>query len=189
MAAAAVLAAAAEEGVVPVRGKTIGIMLIVFAVALVAVMTIFLLAGTLTQGKAVTPAAFMLCDGPTILLALIIAAAGIYMIMSGKKEQAEQIEVEKEKLILNMIDTRGKIKISEVAIEMNITANQVSYYIYNLVGKKLFTGFVDWKGGILQSIEATKIPQHNCPNCGGQVELAGKGVVKCPYCGSEIFLK
>ena len=163
--------------------------MIVFAVVLVVVMTGFLLAGTLTQGKAVTPAAFMLCDGPTILLALVIAGAGIYMLLSGKKEQAEQIEVEKEKLILNMIDTRGKIKISEVAIEMNITANQVSFYIYDLVGKKLFTGYVDWKGGTLQSIEASKIPEHNCPNCGGQVELAGKGVVKCPYCGSEIFLK
>lgn len=170
-------------------GRTIGIIMIVFAVVLVVVMTGFLLAGTLTQGKAVTPAAFMLCDGPTILLALVIAGAGIYMLLSGKKEQAEQIEVEKEKLILNMIDTRGKIKISEVAIEMNITANQVSFYIYDLVGKKLFTGYVDWKGGTLQSIEASKIPEHNCPNCGGQVELAGKGVVKCPYCGSEIFLK
>ncbi len=27
-----------------------------------------------------------------------------------------------------------------------------------------------------------------CPNCGGQLELGGKGIIKCPYCGAEIFL-
>jgi hypothetical protein len=169
-----------------VAGKTIGILVIVLGVALGTIPALVLLPNLL-NGK-LSGGGFMVCEGPALLLALVVGAVGIYLMLSGKKEQAEQIEVEKEKLILNMIDTRGKIKIAEVAIEMNITADQVSYYIYDLVGKKLFTGFVDWKGGILQSIEATKIPQHNCPNCGGQVELVGKGVVKCPYCGSEIFL-
>ena len=27
-----------------------------------------------------------------------------------------------------------------------------------------------------------------CPNCGGKLELAGKGIVTCPYCGVQIFL-
>jgi DNA-directed RNA polymerase subunit RPC12/RpoP len=27
-----------------------------------------------------------------------------------------------------------------------------------------------------------------CPNCGGELTLAGKGVIKCPFCGSEVFL-
>jgi hypothetical protein len=170
-----------------VAGKTIGILVIVLGVALGVIPALVLLPNLL-NGK-LSGGGFMVCEGPALLLALVVGAVGVYLMLSGKKEQAEQIEVEREKLIMNMIDTRGKIKIAEVAIEMNITADQVSYYIYDLVGKKLFTGYVDWKGGILQSIEAAKIPLHNCPNCGGQVELAGKGVVKCPYCGSEIFLK
>ncbi len=28
----------------------------------------------------------------------------------------------------------------------------------------------------------------NCPNCGGEVALGGKGLIVCPYCGAEIFL-
>lgn len=168
-------------------GKTIGILLIVFGVAL-GIVPLLMLMPNLLSGK-LTAGGFMICEGPAILIGLIVGAVGVYMMVSGKKEQAEQIEVEKEKLILNMIDTRGKVRISEVAIEMNVPADRVSAYIYDLVGKKLFTGYVDWKGGVLQSIEAASIPLHNCPNCGGQVELAGKGVVKCPYCGSEIFLK
>jgi uncharacterized protein (DUF983 family) len=27
-----------------------------------------------------------------------------------------------------------------------------------------------------------------CPNCGAQLELAGKGLIVCPYCGTEVFL-
>jgi DNA-directed RNA polymerase subunit RPC12/RpoP len=26
-----------------------------------------------------------------------------------------------------------------------------------------------------------------CPKCAGKLEVAGKGLVKCPYCGSEVF--
>lgn len=164
----------------------IGILVIVFGVAL-AIVPVLMLLPNLLNGK-LTTSGFMVCEGPAVLLALIIGAVGVYLMLSGKKEQAEQIEVEKEKLILNMIDTRGKVKLGEIAIEMNITADQVSYYIYDLVGKKLFTGYVDWKGGVLQSQQAKDMPQHNCPNCGGQLELAGQGVIKCPFCGSEIFL-
>jgi tRNA(Ile2) C34 agmatinyltransferase TiaS len=27
-----------------------------------------------------------------------------------------------------------------------------------------------------------------CKHCGGEVTLAGKGVIKCPFCGTEYFL-
>jgi DNA-directed RNA polymerase subunit RPC12/RpoP len=30
--------------------------------------------------------------------------------------------------------------------------------------------------------------RQTCPNCGGELELAGKGLITCPYCGAEIFL-
>ena len=29
---------------------------------------------------------------------------------------------------------------------------------------------------------------HKCPNCAGELELAGKGVIQCPFCGAEVFL-
>lgn len=28
----------------------------------------------------------------------------------------------------------------------------------------------------------------SCPNCGGVLEPAGKGLVRCRYCGTEIYL-
>lgn len=172
---------------VPVGGKMIGILVIIVGVAL-GIIPAIMQAPNLMNGK-LTAGGFMICEGPALLVALIVIAAGVYMMLTGKQEQAEMVEVEKEKLILNIVETRGKVKISDIAIEMNIPANQVGPYIYDLVGKKLFTGYVDWNGGILQSQQAQDMPTDKCPNCGGAVELAGKGVVKCPYCGSEIFLK
>ena len=66
--------------------------------------------------------------------------------------------------------------------------DKVKEYVYDLVEKKLFTGYIDWNDGELISIDAAKIETNKCPRCGGELELAGKGVVECPYCGTEIFL-
>ena len=31
--------------------------------------------------------------------------------------------------------------------------------------------------------------RNTCEVCGGQLELAGPGVIRCPYCGTEYFLE
>jgi ribosomal protein L37AE/L43A len=64
----------------------------------------------------------------------------------------------------------------------------VQSYLYDLVGKGLFTGYVDWKRSILYAREAAQMQQSTCPNCGGRREIVGKGVVRCAYCGAELFL-
>jgi len=28
----------------------------------------------------------------------------------------------------------------------------------------------------------------NCQHCNGSLELAGKGIVRCPFCGTEYYL-
>jgi hypothetical protein len=123
-----------------------------------------------------------------IVLTLPCLVGGGLLLRRGQAQERELLEVEREKRLLTAVLTRGQVPISDLAIEVNLTRQQVQAYLYDLVGKGLFTGYVDWKRGILYAREAAQMPQDTCPNCGGRREIVGKGVVRCLYCGAELFL-
>jgi tRNA(Ile2) C34 agmatinyltransferase TiaS len=53
----------------------------------------------------------------------------------------------------------------------------------------VFSGYVNWDEGTLYSEQASELRNMTqCKNCGGNLTLAGKGVIKCPFCGTEYFL-
>jgi DNA-directed RNA polymerase subunit RPC12/RpoP len=110
------------------------------------------------------------------------------LIVQGRSEEAAIAEVQKEKRLLNMVATQGEVSIGEAALELDVSRDQIKAWVYDLVGKGLFSGYINWDDGLLISRRAAELRGNKCPNCGGQVELSGKGVVSCPYCGSEIFL-
>jgi predicted RNA-binding Zn-ribbon protein involved in translation (DUF1610 family) len=70
---------------------------------------------------------------------------------------------------------------------LGVPRETVRDMIYDAVGRGLFSGYINWKEGVLYAAEAAQ-GQQSCPNCGGTIELAGKGVFQCPYCGTELFL-
>ena len=73
---------------------------------------------------------------------------------------------------------RGQASISDLVLELGTTTDQVKAWIYDLVGKGLFSGYINWKDGILYSKQAGAIREtKKCPNCGGQMEFGGKGVI------------
>ena len=87
-----------------------------------------------------------------------------------------------------MVKTRGQVDITELVFELRSTSDQVQDDVYKLVGMGLFTGYVNWDDGVLYSREASKLTGNKCPNCGGEQEFAGKGVITCKYCGTDVFL-
>ena len=125
----------------------------------------------------------------SLLIVLPLVGGGIYFVIKGQAESKDLAKVEEQRRLLDIVSTRGQVSIADLVLDMKSSKDQVQRDLNQLVGRGLFSGYVDWSKGMLYSVEASKLQgRSTCPNCGGAVELAGKGLIKCPYCGAEIFL-
>lgn len=167
-------------------GKITGLIMIGIAAA-VEVLALLWLAVNGAGGQ-LQAGGLILGIGCAQVLALPLAGIGLFLLMKGRQESAEFAGMEKQRTMLNMVQTQGRVKISDMALQMKMTRDEVQQNIYDLVGKGLFTGYVNWNDGVLVSKTAGEMQTTKCPNCGGEREVVGKGVVKCPYCGSELFI-
>lgn len=168
-------------------GKTVGAaLMLISAVLLVAFggwATVALTTNETSSGG--------LAIGIVLALAVLgpIFGIGAYLFRKGTVEQAEFATVKQEKKILTMVLTQGKVTIVELVTELEAPREHVEDMIRSLVGKQLFSGAINWEKGILYSVESQSLTaDRKCPNCGGELTFAGKGLVACPYCGSEVFL-
>ncbi len=169
-------------------GRVIGLILISIGVGVFILVAIFLGAQVATRETTITGGLLGI-----ILTFLVLTApltgVGIYLLRKGQVEEAQFARARLERDLLNMVLTQGKVTFSEAAISMNVSREEVESLIRSLVGKNLFSGAINWKEGVLYSEEAsTLVANKRCPNCGGELELAGKGVIQCPWCGAEVFL-
>jgi hypothetical protein len=160
------------------RSRIIGIVLIVVSLGVDVWLGTALASGSRATGISL---AF-------VLVSLPFLAAGIYFLLTSRGEVKSESKADKQRAILNSVMTRGKVSIPDLAIEGDLTREQVKEHIYDLIGKDLFRGYVNWDRGEIVSAEAAQIKDGSCPNCGGKLELAGKGLVRCPFCGTETYL-
>lgn len=122
------------------------------------------------------------------LIAIPLVGVGVFLMIRGRAEEAELADVSRQRKILDMVKTRGQVDLSDLVLELKSNTNQVRDDVYKLVGMGLFTGYVNWDEGILYSREASQLTGNKCPNCGGEQQFAGKGVITCKYCGTDVFL-
>jgi len=167
-------------------GKVIGIILVAGGLLCGAIGVLW--AATQRAGEKLDAGGLLFAIGGLAVIALPLVGAGIFLFIRGGREEAELQEIGKQRKILNMVSTQGQVRIADVALELDATKDQIKQWLYDLVGKGLFSGYINWDDGMLYSKQASQLKSGTCPNCGAKLEMAGKGVVKCAACGSEIFL-
>jgi len=169
-------------------GRTLGIILIigglVVGVIVVALMLVYRNEGSLSSGAATLGIALGL-----LALSLPQLGFGAYLLMRGQQEAAVAETAGKQRQLLGMVKARGQVQIADLAIELRTSRDELQKMIYELVNMGLYSGYINWAEGTLYSSQASELRQlDRCKNCSGQLELAGKGVIRCPYCGTEYFL-
>ena len=123
------------------------------------------------------------------IISLPLFGAGVFLLVKSGQEGKDDEVMAKQRRILDAVQARGQVRISDLVMELKSTREQVQNWIYNLVGMGLFSGYINWEDGVLYSMEASQLKDKTtCVRCGGQVTLAGKGVSKCQHCGTEYFL-
>jgi hypothetical protein len=169
--------------------RTVGIILVAVALAICLLGGLFFGVGGATSQSASVGGNILGFVLLVVVLVLPMAGVGGYLLVKGRKEQAEDQQAAMQRKILDMVKTRGKVNVSDVVVELQSSLPAVRDMVYKLVGMGVFSGYVNWDEGTLYSTEASELRGiEQCKNCGGNLTLAGKGIIKCPFCGTEYFL-
>lgn len=168
--------------------RTIGILVtaagIVLSLAIAAWLVAGLTAGDLEAGGALLGGIFGL-----IVIGCPLIGGGLFLMSRGSAEQAELQRSQRQRRLMGLVETAGESSISDIAIELRSSRDQVREDLIDLVSMGLFSGYVDWDSGTLYARQASELRElTHCENCGGQLSLAGKGLITCEFCGAEYFL-
>jgi ribosomal protein S27AE len=169
-------------------GRIVGLVMMIGSAVVFLGWTAWSLASMFSEETATTGGVVL-----GLFMALVVLAPlfgiGVYLFRQGTQETEQFAVVQQEKKILNMVLAQGQVTIAQVVAELQAPRDTVEDMIRSLVGKQLFSGAINWDKGILYSVESQSLTEnHKCPNCGGDLRFAGKGLIVCPFCGSQVFL-
>lgn len=168
--------------------KTVAGVLFVTSLGWLVAVGAFVLAGH-AAGKIDAPATALGLGLFTFLPALLMLGFAVVAWRIGAAVARQAAEIALERALLERLSARGELFLPQVAAEMHTSVEALRDAVYRVAGKNLLAGYVNWKEQKLYSREAEALNRAGtCPSCGGRLELAGKGVIRCAYCGSEVFL-
>jgi hypothetical protein len=168
-------------------GRIVGILLIIAGIALGVIGVGWLVASVVAGNLQITGA--VLGGALLALPILLLLGAGVFLLVRSGREAVVDAEREVLRRILDMVQSKGQVPISDLVIEFKSTRDQVQNQVHSLVGMGVFSGYVNWEEGVLYSAEAANLRDlDRCKHCGGELKLVGKGVISCPFCGTEYFL-
>ncbi len=119
----------------------------------------------------------------------LLMGFGVYFYVQGGVQAQGESAMQQQRKLLDILRSRGKVSVSDMALELKVNVDAVKDMVHQLVGLQVFSGYVNWEEGTLYSAEASNLRAlDKCKNCGGEISLVGKGVVACRFCGTEYFL-
>jgi hypothetical protein len=167
--------------------RSIGILMIILGLGIALIAGIWL-AIQLSSGN-LTAGGMTLGAGIVFIPVALLEGFGLYLVAKGGQQQKETSTMQKQRQLLDIVKSRGQVQVSDLALEMQVPVDSVQDMIHQLVGMQVFSGYVNWNEGTLYSADASKLRDlKQCRNCGGEITLAGKGVVACRFCSTEYFL-
>lgn len=127
------------------------------------------------------------------IIALGVVGVGLVLFVIGSRQAAEaaarDVSAKRQRKILDAVTVKGSVRMGDLALELGVGREALKDDVHRLVGLGVFTGYINWEEGVLYSKEAKQLNDlQKCLYCGGEMTLAGKGVVQCKYCGTEYFL-
>jgi len=165
--------------------RLLGIILLVVGLALGLIAAAWLFTNDDLEG----PARILGLGIALVVLVAPLSGAGLYLLSSGKQEARQQQEASQQRKLLNIVQARGEVPLDDAAVEMQVPRDQIKDMLYSLVGLGVFSGYINWDKGVLYSTDARSLRAlKQCPNCGGEITLSGKGIARCRFCGTEFFL-
>jgi hypothetical protein len=170
--------------------STVGYVLIAAGALVAVLVALWFGAGLVEDGSDLQLSGALL--GAIFCLGVVViplVGGGILILTRARREEAAMSHVARQRKLLGAIEIAGETTIADLALETGGTRDTVREDLYDLVSKGLFSGYVDWDRGRLIARQASEMRERGtCPNCGGPQSLAGKGLIRCQFCGAEIFL-
>ncbi len=128
-------------------GRLVGIILIVvgFGVAVIAGLWLALQ----VSGEQISAGGAMVGAGIAFIPVALLAGFGIYMYVQGGKEAVLESEMQKQRQLLDIIKSRGQVRVPDVAMEMQVSVESIQNMVHQLVGLQVFSGYINWDKGML----------------------------------------
>ena len=168
-------------------GRIVGFLLIIAGIALGLIGVGWLITSVASGNLQITGA--VLGGALLAMPILLLIGAGIFLLVRSGREAVVDAERDTLRRILDLVSSKGQVPISDLVIDLKSSRNQVQNQVHALVGMGVFSGYVNWDEGVLYSSDAAGLRElERCKHCGGELKLVGKGVISCPFCGTEYFL-
>ena len=118
-----------------------------------------------------------------------VAVPGVLFTRRAQETLAREARADRFAAAMAAVSLRGKVGISELAGDLGVDTAALKEELAEAVRDRQFSGYVNWKEGVLYGRDARALTEHGrCPSCGGAMELAGHKVITCQNCEAEVFL-